>query len=202
MKDNISPEEKLLKLIKGEKKPKSPEKPISPALELKPATKSHIFSLTHKYLTAPQINKLMLTLIVMSFIYLLASFIYPWIGLSKIKLPDISKEKIEEPSLKLKEESKPYEFYLQGIGGRRIFGSPTASEVSAASGAANVELNKDINLVGIISGVNPQAIIEDKKSQKTYYVSKGQFIGEFRVEDIQEGKVILNYNGQRYELYL
>ena len=68
--------------------------------------------------------------------------------------------------------------------------------------AANVDLLKDITLVGIITGANPQAVIEDKKSLKNYYVTKGQFIGQMQVEDIQEGKIIINYKGQKYELYL
>jgi type II secretory pathway component PulC len=62
------------------------------------------------------------------------------------------------------------------------------------------ELMKEINLLGVISGANPQAVIEDKKSGKTYYVTEGQMIGDFQVEEIGYGKIILNYNGQKFEL--
>lgn len=215
MKDNVSPEEKLLRLIKGEKKPKSQphlstqsiaidQKTTQETADLKPPLKNPIYSLARIYLTSVNIEKLMVVLIVISFIYLIASFIYPWTGLKKINLPGVSSEKIEEPKLESKEEPSPYESYLQGIRNRQIFGSPVVSSQQAAAptGAADADLIKDINLVGIISSDPPQAVIEDKRAQKTYYVSKGQFIGAFQVEDIQEGKIILNYKGQRYELYL
>ena len=209
MKDNISPEDKLLKLIKGEKKPKPLDSPTREALDKKPghitfklkaSIKNSLFSFTNKYLSHVDLNKFIIGLAAVSLLYLIAAFVYPWIGLGKIKLPTISKEKIEEPTLKPKEEIRPYEFYLQGLRQRNIFGNPVVSAGGAPNIATNVELAKDMNLVGIISGLNPQAIIEDNKAQKTYYVTKGQFIGEFQVEEIGEGKVILNCNGQRYEL--
>ena len=67
---------------------------------------------------------------------------------------------------------------------------------------SNTDLVKQLNLVGIIAGENPQAVIEDKNTQKTYYLNKGQFLGEIQLEDILEGKIIINHKGQRFELYL
>lgn len=61
---------------------------------------------------------------------------------------------------------------------------------------------QDLSLMGIISGDNPQAAIQDKKTQKVYYVSKGESVADFLIEDIQDGKIILGYKGQRYELRL
>jgi len=216
MKDNISPEEKLLKLIKGEQKSTSPnlpkqdiviEKKTTPDIpKIKPNIKNSILSLysfarTHLTTTA-YIQKIMVGLLAVAVIYLIATFLYSWFGLSKIRLPDIASQKVEEPQFPLKKEPKPYEFYLQGIQQHQIFASSSASETASVAAMAEANSVKDINLVGIISGENPQAIIEDKKSQKTYYLNKGQSIGEFQIEDIQEGKIILNYRGQRYELYM
>lgn len=183
MKDNISPEEKLLKLIRREKKPAP--RPAIP-----------------KYLISAYLKKLLWFSAAVSFIYLLTSFIYPWIGLRQIKLPDASPQKMGELSLKLKKEPKPYEFYAQAISQRQIFSNSASRESEREETAFNADLTKDINLIGIISGENPQAIIEDKKIQKTYYLNIGQFIREFQLKDIQEGKVILNYKGQKFELYL
>lgn len=106
-------------------------------------------------------------------------------------------------SLELDIKKKPIDFYRQEIAGRSIFnsGRESAAEQGPVSGV-DPNVTKDINLVGIISEEPVQAIIEDAKTKKTYYVTKGQFIGELEVMDIQEGKIILNYNGQRYELYL
>lgn len=194
MKDNISPEEKLLRLIKQDK--------TSTPLNL--PKKTAAYSFPQKYLIPLSIQKLIIALFAVSCVYLIISFIYPWVGFKKIKLPDIPPEKVEMegPESEPKEEPKPYEFYLQGLSQRQIFSNPTAQEGAGPSPLASADLIKDLNLVGIISGVNPQAVIEDKKTQKTYYLRKGQFIGELQIEDIQEGKIIVTYNGQKYELYL
>lgn len=203
-KDNISPEEKLLRLIRGQKKQdiSIDKKPLNAITGLKPKVKNSIYPLIPKYLSFPYIQKIIGIVFVVSCIFLIISFIYPWFGLRKIKLPQVTEEKMVDLKTEPRLEPKPYESYSEGIIDRQIFSSPTAQETQGPSSGVDIDLIKDINLVGIISGENPQAIIEDKKTQKTYYLSKGQFIGEFQVEDIREGKVILNFRGQRYELYL
>lgn len=200
MKDNISPEEKLLKLIKGDKKqPVEKKDPsLQPAVKIT-AKKSDPGSI-RKSLIHFLIGKIKPLLIVGSLIYLIVSFIYPWVGLKKINLPAVSEKIKQEPQLEIKKESKPFESYLKDIEGRQIFGTFSGQQESLAQVAAEADSIKDINLLGVILGDNPQAIIEDKKTQKTVYVSRGQFIGQFQVEEIKEGKVILNYKGQRYEL--
>lgn len=210
MKDNISPEEKLLRLIRGQKKQRtSPEinidtdkRPSVSTLDVKTPIRTSKSILIKKYLPILNLQRTIAIAFVISCIYLIISFTYPLLGLRKINLPKVAPGKITPSDIELKQEIKPYEFYLAGIRDRQIFSSPTAQETAGTVSGVNVDLMKDISLVGIISGENPQAVIEDKKTQKTYYVTKGQFIGEFAVEDIREGKIILNYKGQRYELYL
>jgi type II secretory pathway component PulC len=189
MKDNISPEEKLLRLIRGGKN-----------TEEKPVIRKPIQTFSSFYSNPANIHKSIYILLAISAIFLLTSFIYPWVGLKKIKLPDISKEKVKDKVSISKKEAKPYEFYLEGLKRRQIFATSSIQGAGISTVASQAGSIKDMNLVGIISGENPQAIIEDKKTQKTYYVAKGQFIGDFQVEDIQEGKIILNAQGQRFEL--
>ena len=62
------------------------------------------------------------------------------------------------------------------------------------------ELAKDLNLLGIIAGDDKQAIIEDKKTKKTFFLYKGDSVGEFRVYDVRENAVILDCRGERIEL--
>lgn len=205
MQDNISPEERLLRLIKGEKKQdvalNKKITPDTPVLKLPP--KGRIYHLPHIHLSFEHALKFIIAVIAISFVYLVASLIYPWLGLSRIKLPVMTKEEnTAEQKIGLKSPLKPYEFYLEGIKNRSIFTAGSTAETSTPLNKADLDLIKDISLVGIISGEVPQAIIEDKKNQKTYYLSKGQFFGELQLEDIQEGKVILNYAGRRFELYL
>lgn len=203
MKDNFLPEEKLLRLIKNQKKKETPSQlPVGP--DTKSAlVRQGIFFLPQNYIAFLSLKKIILGLFILSCIYLVIVLAYPWFALQKIDLPKLDLEApIEDKPLE-KEETRPYSYYLEGIRQRQIFasGSPT-QELSQPVAIASADLVKDISLIGIISGANPQAIIEDKKLQKTFYVSKGQLIGELQVEEIKEGKIILNYKGQRYELYL
>ena len=191
MKDHISPEEKLLRLIRGQKK------------ENKPTEKSGIPRLNAliKYPNFFNPNKLLMVAFALACLYLLVSFVYPLINPPKVNLPKVESLRVVEPNTQAKEDIKPYEYYAEAAKNRQIF-SGVAQSSEKPAGAVNVDLTKDINLLGIISGDNPQAIIEDVKTKKTYYLSKGQFINDIQVEDIQEGKIILNYNGQSFELYL
>jgi len=212
MKDNIPPEEKLLRLIRGEKK----KKPLEPSLQeagpnkekntqvndFKSPAKRTLQSLISLYFTHAFIKKAIPVLMLISVIYLIASLVYPWLGLKKINLPQVSEVNFKEPIDLPKEEPKPFEYYSEEARERHIFGTSSMQGSRNPTQAGEAGSIKDINLVGIISGENPQAVIEDKKTQKTYYVSKGQFIGDFQVEDIQEGKIILNNKGQRYELFI
>lgn len=193
MRDNISPEEKLLRLIRGEKK-----NPVAGSLNVEPgkAVKRPVFMF---HLDA---RRAILIILVLSCIYLAFAFIYPFVFLRTVKLPEAAKDSKAGLEVIPKTEQKPLEEYLQGFGDKQVFGSGGSVGVIGPASGLSAELIKDINLVGIIAGENPQAIIEDKLAQKTYYLNKGQFIGEFQVEDIQEGKIILNFNGQRFELHL
>jgi hypothetical protein len=188
MKDSSSPEDKLLKLIRNPKKPAD-----SGALKADSA----------KVKSGPFFNlrRVFFWLFIASGIYLIANLIYPWVGLKNIRLPKPS-DKLPQESPGAKSAARPLEEYLESVKGRQIFSQAAAMQDDSLINAANTDLMKDISLVGIISGENPQAVIEDKKAQKTYYVTKGKFIGEMQVEDIQEGKIIINYGGQKYELYM
>lgn len=201
MTDNILPEEKLLKLIRGDKKPtvKADSVPIINP-EKKHGLKLH--SLNFSTLTFDRIIKIIFLL---SFLWLIYSFVQPFSFFDKAKLLKPAKEIVSETKQsagRIKEQTKPYSFYFEGITGRRIFSGASAQDSQRPIGTASADLIKDINLVGIISGDEPQAVIEDKKAQKIYYLKKSQYIGELQLEDILEGKIILNYNGQSYELYL
>lgn len=201
MNDNILPEEKLLKLIRGDRNPSAKADSMP---DVSPVKKYglKLFSLNFSKLTFDRTIKVFFLL---SFLWLIYSFMQPFRVFDKAKLPKTAKEIVSDKKQAAawpKEQTKPYSFYLEGIKGRKIFSSAPAEDTQKSIGTASADLIKDINLVGIISGEEPQAVIEDKKAQKTYYLKKGQYIGELQLEDILEGKIILNYNRQSYELYL
>lgn len=195
MKSNISPEERLLRLIRGNKKDEAKTKaPAVAAVNTSFQGQSAVFYL----------RKLLLSVFVIACIYLAAAFIYPWVAPKEIKLPEVTQEAVLEPEKGLKAEIKPVETYLAGIKSRQIFSSVSAPESGrpAENKNLNADLIRELNLIGIIAGDNPQAVIEDKMTQKTYYLNKGQSFGEFQVEDITDGKVILNSQGKKFELYM
>jgi len=200
MKDNILPEEKLLKLIKAHRKTKAP---AAEAAGNEPGRKQNIksFSINFPHIAAGKVVKFIFSV---SLFYLIISLVHPIFASNKIKLPKIeAKEKtiVKKEESKLQPAIKPFDFYSLGIKERKIFSS-AALDLEKPIGTASADLIKDINLVGIVSGEEPQAIIEDKKAQKTYYLRKGQFMGQLQLADIVDGKIILNYEGQMYELYL
>lgn len=201
MTNNMLPEEKLLRLIKGGAKAAiKPESHQANPPEKEP--KIALPSINFPHFT---FNKIIGIVFAISTLWLGYSFAEPFIFKNKTEIPDAKfKEGLVEKNSqpKIKGTFKPYAFYLDGFKSNNIFSGTTAYDSAKPIGTASADLIKDINLVGIISGDEPQAIVEDKRAQKTYYLKKGQFIGELQVVDILEGKVILGYNDENYELYL
>lgn len=138
-------------------------------------------------------------------VYAAISFVYPYFAFktNSFVIPQTAViPTAQEPSHKI----LPFETYLNDIGKKQLFiassiEKPLLSQDSQ-NALENMDLIKDITLVGIVSGDNPQAIIQNMKSGKTYYLNKGQTLGDFSIDDIQGEKVILKYNGQTTELHL
>ena len=96
-----------------------------------------------------------------------------------------------------------YSKYSQEMAGKQIFGSGEVREPTpGARSSLDADISKRFNLVGIISGEEPQAIIEDAQLQKTYYISKGQSMGGITVTEISDGRVALSYEGNEAVLVL
>lgn len=95
-------------------------------------------------------------------------------------------------------DMKTYAFYSNRIGDKPLFGAP--AEPEAYDEASTV--SDEIGLVGILTGNSPQAIIEDRKSQKTYYISRGQTVNGITVEEIGDGIVRLDNRGTKTTLSL
>jgi hypothetical protein len=62
------------------------------------------------------------------------------------------------------------------------------------------EVMANLNLLGIIKGDNNQAIIEDKNLNKTFFLYKGDSIGDLTVYEIKDNAVILENEGEKIEL--
>ena len=158
--------------------------------------------LVRVHLSYSYFKKIIVFILFLSLAYLLIAFIYPSYGLKKLTLPEITQEKITPSDAGPIKTVEPYEQYSQDIGSRSIFDSGPAVEQAASVSNVSVDSMKDIKVVGIISGEKVQAVIEDTKLNKTYYVTKSQTIGEMRIEDIAEGKVVISYQGKLFDFSL
>lgn len=63
-----------------------------------------------------------------------------------------------------------------------------------------VEATQHLKLVGISWSSDPDAMIEDTKANKTFFLKRGQMLGEIKVQAIFKDRVILSYEGEEIEL--
>lgn len=97
-------------------------------------------------------------------------------------------------------------YYLQKISSRDIFKEGRKEEVVVETAPAKpveeaAEAVQNLALVGISWSSNPDAIIEDKSSQRTYFVKRGQMAGEaVKVEAIFKDHVVVTFEDKEYEL--
>jgi type II secretory pathway component PulC len=94
-----------------------------------------------------------------------------------------------------------------------LFAAPVAAVTPAAtaerlqpkagmSGSAK-QLASRLTLMGIVAGEQPQAIIEDAETKKTYFVTAGQVVADGAVlEQVLDNRVILDFEGEKIELTL
>lgn len=215
MRKDLPPEERLLRLIRGQDKKETETKP-SPGQEgtalAKATTIPTLSPMAEKRPEASfsfSIFNLFNFLLVIIAITLIGYLGWQILNLKEGKdnLPLISRTvdvSLPEADTEIEEEpSKPYSYYSQEIGKKDLFKSSvlqgqegqTAAAVSSLS-----DLSANLVLLGIVLDQRPQAIIEDAKTKKSYFLYKGDSIGEIKVEDILESKVILSYQQEKIEL--
>ncbi len=99
-------------------------------------------------------------------------------------------------------DAKPYSYYSSSVGGRNIFMPQQVEVEQVVTGPSVDEIKAGLSLIGIIAGARPQAIIEEKKTGKSYFLYMGGTVGESQVVEITDDSVVLEYQGQRFELIL
>ncbi|PIU41209.1 MAG: hypothetical protein COS99_06655 [Candidatus Omnitrophica bacterium CG07_land_8_20_14_0_80_42_15] len=216
MKLHITPEEKLLQLIK--KKRVFNDKVIKK--ESKPGVKDLFASFNiakvKEALTA-NLSKIFVFLLIGIIVYFVvdSALLTPFYrhkivaGDSGVIETDKTTDeknaaaevKQEESTAKqmIAETAKPYSYYSKDMENRDIF-RPLVQEEQRAVGDNLKDVKENLSLIGIIEGDKLQAAIEDKKGNKTHFVYKGDSLNDVSVEDILENKVILNYKGEKFEL--
>ena len=210
----ISPEEKLLRLIRGERKPRNRPVPLQKKEESVPRERESrpAAAAQDRKATPPQfkggsdyvkfINIILVTILVIIAAVLLIDVIS-----FNLKRPAYIAEPAREPAAPPQANASspvaenPDNFGL--LESKDLFRvSPVRATPAARIPQASYDKLKDFALKGIIAGDKPQVILEDEKNKKSYFLYKGDSVDNIRVEDIQSDKVILSINGEVLELTL
>lgn len=109
----------------------------------------------------------------------------------------------QEQKVKDAVKLRPFLHYLALVQRRNIFNPVRLIDdidESKENRKALQDLLKDLVLVGISWGKQPQAMIENKKVNQTYFLKAGEVINNLKIESILKNKVILTYEGEKAEL--
>ena len=206
--ENISPEEKLLRLIRKGKKSddKNIQSQKTPKKKTQEVKGRSSYILLDEAPFIKYLNAIFLFILCTLIGVFLLSFLFPPIQIPENKVTDLDKSQVDifgEDFARI-----PYSEYKPAILNRELFGDRGLEDRSKdTTGQMKLEMNKmikDLTLIGILAEEEPQAIIEDKKSKKTYFLKRGDFLGNLKLIEIyeEEGKIIFEYEGDKVELYL
>lgn len=204
VKDNITPEERLLKIIENPG-PQRRRTIVRPGQVSAASFKSWLKYLRInkdilKQIDLKTVNKIVAAVCVVVTIFWIVDFFMVGASLKK------RLEQIRTGTVSLAPEAPKIEDSQVNLGDvivqsrrRNIFTllppQPPVSKGAEATLAAGT-----MKLVGIIWSDNPQAMIEDSREQKTFLVGAGENIGEFRIKTILRNKVILLKGDEELEL--
>lgn len=118
----------------------------------------------------------------------------------------IDKTQVGTSSNKMNSFLKSASYYLDKAKEKDIF-RKGMKKIMAAAGAIKtpsqkmMELTQNYRLVGISWSQDPDVMIEDSKTQRTFFLKKGQIIeNDIVLKDVFKDKVILGYAGEEIEL--
>lgn len=153
------------------------------------------------------INNLIIFCLVVLTFYFISNLFISTVNLKK--MPNLvfkTQENLKSSTLKeaslLKDSSS---YYLEKIRQRDIFkiGAKKVAGADApkAPSLKIAEAVKDLKLVGISWSSDPDVMIENGKTSKTYFLKKGQMLDEdIKLEAVFKDKVILSCGGEEIEL--
>ena len=215
---DVTPEEKLLNLIKGNKYVKEQKKEnISEQAREEVLEKDTDASLSKKTDKANEgvvlrkkikkannpysvINKVLILVVAISFIVMILGYRFPYKPKNEIsKEVDVSRE--TDTTIK---KSPPLNDYTKIVNSRKmfkVFEAPKPREKGPVKPKVTLgQLLAGYTFVGIIFGDDPQAIIEEKRSKQSYYLNAGQYIGDIKIDKIDKGKVTVSYGDETMDI--
>ncbi len=154
-----------------------------------------------KQLNLKTLNSLLFVLLGIFTLYYIKGISVSWNKIKNINLGSFAGVKVAASGPQETSLLKPLSFYLESVKRRDIFrmgksSSESADVISSKASAAS----QTLKLVGISWSDSPDVMIEDTKAGKTYFVKKGQMVGDFQVDAVYKDKVNLRYGVETIEL--
>lgn len=216
MQKDVSPEEKLLNLIKkGAADPKEiPEKPKEKEESVEESAQEPV-SVPKIPITVPRkkrlkgiksfsiLNKFFIVCVVGAIAYMVFSYLYPY--KSKVQIPERFELKRGDETLEGQPKPPPVLSHYADILSRRqmfkLYEAPRPTSTGPPKPKVTLQqLLGGYTFVGIIFGEVPQAIVEEKRSGQSFYLTAGQFLGEIKIEKIERGKITVSYEEERMDI--
>lgn len=210
--DNLTPEEKLLKIIENpqtERRKAPGAAIIGKGAGVKGAgdwfKKLRIDKNTIKNISLKTMNKMVLALCIIFTLF----FIFDFIRMGSSFLRKLSKITAEAAAPEAKEQRANLKeaniIEAINLSKRHNIFSFLPPEASSTPQLSTMpleveEIIKNLKLVGIIWSNNPQAIIENTKEQKTYLLNAGDKMKIIDIKKILRDRVILSKDNQEWEL--
>ena len=165
--------------------------------------------MSKKIFTITGINKTLFAVFILIFgysIYDLAVNVFSGFSGAKISVQPKRPAQAEQQHA----QPKPLDYYVQAISAKALFKASAADSSNAGNNLTLpqftntilAEQAKSLSLQGIIAGETLQAVIEDSKTAKTYFVVKNDKIGDIIIDDITVTKVKLRLGEQVMDLTL
>ncbi len=92
------------------------------------------------------------------------------------------------------------EDYLEDIAKRDILRHHEARQRAGGGELVYADSLKNMTLAGIVIDEPMQAVLKDESTGNVLYVTAGATFGDITVVSIEEGKVVLEYGGEKIEL--
>ena len=204
MADNVTPEERLFKVIR-QVKGASTSAGVG-ALAAKPAglslkAASSLFQgvgIFFDEFSYEKINKILATVAVLLFLIVLCLVFTGRPSLTRLNnaVAGAGATHTVETTL---DPLKTLGDYLGDVRRRDLF-RRSAAVGGGAAGYLFSNIAKELSLSGIYLGQVPEAMIEDKAAKHTYFLTKGDSVRGDKVKSIQKDRVVLENNGQEVEL--
>ncbi|MCX5687013.1 MAG: hypothetical protein NTW09_06130 [Candidatus Omnitrophica bacterium] len=201
-KDELTPEEKLLKIIENpgmvEKKKALPITRNIDALRSWFAT-FDIKAIIPKRVDIKTVNKVLAVLCILATLFLISDLLNGRVVFKRKLNKILAGTAVSAVAGRTTIPDVKPEDLIAGTKKRNIF-TLEAEKAKPISRSDIAGAAVELKLVGILWSENPQAMVEDTKAQKTYLVSAGDKIGTVNVKSILIDKVVLSKDTEEWDL--